>query len=119
MAHELDAYWPSRVPGLQPAGHLLSFHGLYQSIYRLGSRSAHGAIDALDPYVRITPRRTIVAVPRQDAMLTYSLPAPLLGIALMIGAQQFPWIDEATARRFMDRATAEVARQRAARASSR
>ncbi len=36
MARELDQYWPGRVRGLQAAGHLLSFHGLYQVIYRMG-----------------------------------------------------------------------------------
>jgi len=48
MALAADKHWPSRVEGLHSAG-LLSFHGLYQHVYRLGSRSTHSSIAALDP----------------------------------------------------------------------
>ena len=47
MARELDEYWPGRVPGLHEAGGLLSFHGLYQGVYRVGSRQTHGTFAAL------------------------------------------------------------------------
>jgi hypothetical protein len=39
MARELDTYWPGRVAGLHPPGDLLSFHGMYQLLYRIGSRT--------------------------------------------------------------------------------
>ncbi len=46
MARQADEHWPERVPGLHPTG-LLSFHGLYQAVYRVGSRSTHGSFAAL------------------------------------------------------------------------
>jgi len=51
-------------------------------------------------------------------MIVYSLAAPLLSIALLIGAQRFAWIDSAEVQRFVNRATAEVARLREARQGS-
>jgi hypothetical protein len=117
MTHELDKYWPGRISGLHEAGGLLSFHGLYQSVYRVGSRQTHGTFAALDPYVQGWPRRRQVAAitvreSTEDDMLVYSLAAPLLGIALLVAARSFAWLDEAEIQRFINRATAEVARQR-------
>jgi hypothetical protein len=124
MAHELDEYWPGRVSGLHEAGGLLSFHGLYQSVYRVGSRQTHGTLAALDPYVQGLPRRrqgatiTVRESPEHN-MLVYSLAAPLLGIALLVAARSFAWLDEPEIQRFINRATAEVARQRQARNKQR
>jgi len=114
MARDLDGHWPGRVRGLQRAGHLLSFHGLYQAIYRSASRPAHGALDALAPYIRFAPPYpSVVAAAREDTMLNYSLAAPIFGMMLVIVSGRFPWIDEARVRRFIDRATAETERRRA------
>jgi uncharacterized protein DUF5677 len=44
MENEVDRYWPGRVRGLYASGHLLSSHGLYQSVYRIGSRPAHASL---------------------------------------------------------------------------
>jgi hypothetical protein len=118
MAREADAYWPGRVSGLQQSGHLLSFHGLYQGIYRVGSRPTHGTLAVLDPYVELQPTRTIVRPAKEHVMVVYSLAAPLLAMALVIVAPRFAWIDEARVRRFVDRATAETARRREARSSA-
>lgn len=112
MARAVDGYWPGRVRGFQPTGHLLSMHGLYQSIYRLGSRPAHGAFDSLEPYLRRTPYPPRVAERVHDTMLWYSLAAPLLGLALVVAAERFDWIDTTHAIRFIDRATAETVRRR-------
>jgi|SRR5271154_1430313 len=116
MARELDHYWPDRIAGVQPAGHLLSFHGLYQGIYRTGSRPTHGAFAALDSYVQLAQRQnraaSVVVETTQHTMLTYSLAAPLLGIALFIAGRAFPWLDDAKVTHFVDRATAETARRR-------
>jgi hypothetical protein len=113
MARELDGYWPDRIPGFWTAGRLLSLHGLYQVIYRSGSRPAHGSIDAVSPYVRFAPPYpSIVGAPSEDTMLWYSLAAPVLGMALIIASQRFRWLDEGQIRRFVDRATAETARRR-------
>lgn len=124
MARELDEYWPGRVPGLHEAGGLLSFHGLYQGVYRVGSRQTHGTFAALDPYVRGWPRRRQgAAITVQEAteqnMLVYSLAAPLLGMALLIAARSFIWLDDGEIQRFINRATAEIARQRQARSKQR
>jgi hypothetical protein len=123
MAHELDEYWPGRVSGLHQAGGLLAFHGLYQGIYRVGSRQTHGTFAALDPYVQGWPRRKQGAAIKvrestEDNMLVYSLAAPLLGMALLIAARHFAWLEETEIHRFINRATAEVARQRQASAHS-
>jgi hypothetical protein len=50
----------------------------------------------------------------ETSMLPYSLAAPLLGMALVIASDRFRWIDEKQVRRFVNRATAEVARHREA-----
>lgn len=115
MAREADAHWPGKIRGLQSRGHFLSFHGMYQGVYRVGSRPAHGSIAALEAYARQSGSRIVVEVPvRQPAMLRYSLAAPLLGMALVVASEQFRWIDETRVRRFVDRATAATARRRGA-----
>jgi hypothetical protein len=120
MARQADAYWSGKIRGLHPPGHFLSFHGLYQGVYRVGSRPTHGSIAALEPYVRLSENRLVVQVPlRQPAMLPYSLAAPLLGMALVIASQRFRWVDETRVRRFVDRAIAETARRRDARSQMR
>jgi hypothetical protein len=112
MARAVDDYWTSRVPGFAPTDGLLSMHGLYQSIYRLGSRPAHGAFDSLEPYLRKEPYPPCVAERANDPMLWYSLAAPLFGLSLVVGAERFDWIDAARVLRFLDRATAETVRRR-------
>jgi hypothetical protein len=112
MAHEVDQYWPSQVRGLYASGHLFSFHGLYQSIYRIGSRPAHATLESLEPYVRRAPYPPTVAERKDDSMLWYSLAAPLLGLGLVIASHRFRWLDETRVRRFVDRATAETIRRR-------
>jgi Family of unknown function (DUF5677) len=112
MAHELDEYWPSHVDGLYAAGHLFSFHGFYQSIYRIGSRPAHASLESLEPYVRRTPYPLTVAEREDDPMLWYSLAAPLFGLCLVIASRRFHWIDAVRVRRLVDRATAETVRRR-------
>ena len=117
MARELDKYWPGRISGLHEAGGLLTFHGLYQGVFRLGSRQTHGTFAALDRYVQGWPRKrqgaTItVRESTEHTMLVYSLAAPVLGIGLLIAARSFAWLGETEIQRFVNRATAEVARQR-------
>lgn len=118
MAYELDHYWPSRVPDLYEAGHWLSFHGLYQSVYRIGSGPSHASLQSLEPYLRRTPYPPTVAEREADSerepdsMLWYSLAAPLLGLLLLIASPRFRWIDEGRVRRFIDRAATETFRRR-------
>lgn len=117
MAHEDDRYWPGKVHSLHQAGGLLSFHGLYQAVYRVGSRPTHGAFAALDPYVQVRAYRrpvgsATVTEATEHAMIVYSLAAPLLGIALLIAERRFAWLDESAIQRFVNRATADTARRR-------
>jgi len=112
MAREFDAYWPSEIPGLQIPKHFFSFHGLYQSVYRVGSNRTHGSMTALEAYVMADQYPASVAQGKPGSMLSYSLGAPLLGIALSIGVRHFRWIDETKVHRFVDRATAETVRRR-------
>jgi hypothetical protein len=114
MARELDAFWPSEIPGLQLPKHVFSFHGLYQSVYRVGSNRTHGSMASLETYMMAESYPSSVAQREPGSMFLYSLAAPLLGIALTIGARHFRWIDEVRVRRFVDRATAETARRRQA-----
>jgi hypothetical protein len=55
----------------------------------------------------------------EQTMLVYSLAAPVLGIALLIAARSFAWLDESEIRRFINRATAQVARRREDRIEGR
>jgi hypothetical protein len=113
MAREADRYWPNRVVGLHGPGHWFSFHGLYQGVYRIGSRPAHGSILGLEPYVRRGETRYTVVPRPGEKRVYYSLAAPLLGITLIIALQRVPWLlREHRVRRFVDRATAETARRR-------
>jgi hypothetical protein len=114
MARELDKYWPSRVRGLHAPGHLMSFHGMYQLLYRVGSRTTHASIEALAPYVRLraAPRRVVLAQPSDQGMIWYALAAPILAIAATIAAEEFSWLDQRRIQRFNDRATAETIRRR-------
>lgn len=92
------------------AGEFAAAPGLYQSVYRVGSRQTHGTLAALDPYVQGLPRRrqgaaiTVRESPEHN-MLVYSLAAPLLGIALLVAARGFAWLDEPEILRFINRAT--------------
>jgi hypothetical protein len=105
-AQECDDRWASRVHGLHGPGHLLSFRGLYNSIYRLGSQSTHASIASLGPYVTQTANRFVVAPPVQgDATLPYALVSPLLAMALTVLATEVKWIDGEKIREINDRAT--------------
>jgi hypothetical protein len=114
MTRELDKHWPSRVNCLHQPGDLMSFHGMYQLLYRVGSRTTHASIEALAPYVRLrgTPGRVVLADPSDEGMIWYALAAPILAIAATIAAEEFTWLDERRIRRFNDRATAETIRRR-------
>jgi hypothetical protein len=113
MARQADKHWPKKVRGLHGPGHWFSFHGLYLGIYRIGSRPAHASILGIEPYVRRgTTRYTVVARP-QEKRVYYSFAAPLLGMSLIVAMQRVPMLlDEDRVRRFVDRATAERARNR-------
>jgi hypothetical protein len=104
MALEADKHWSGRIDGLHPDGHLLGFRGLYLSIYRLGSRPAHGSMLALEPYVTHVERRIVVDTARQGTLLWYSLIAPLFSIGLVVAAQRFHWLDEVNIREIAERA---------------
>jgi hypothetical protein len=113
MAHEADEHWAPRVAGFHSAGDLLSIRGLYLTAYRVTSRSVHASVQALDSYMIAEPEPPTVSEAREGKILTYSaLAAPLLGMALIIGAKRFDWIDESRVRNFVDRATAETTRRR-------
>jgi Family of unknown function (DUF5677) len=106
-AKECDDHWSSRVSGLHGVGHLLSFRGLYNAIYRLGSQSTHASIASLGPYIGQESNRFIIAPPsRPETTLPYALVAPLLAMALAILATEVKWIDADTVREINDRATA-------------
>jgi H+/gluconate symporter-like permease len=94
------------VIGLYSKGHLLSWHGLYQGFYRVGSRPTHGAVLTLMPYVSPETSPVRVAEPSDGPILTYALAAPIFAMVLVIAAQRFNWIDEEKVRRLNARATA-------------
>jgi uncharacterized protein DUF5677 len=89
-----DAHWAARVKGLHARGHLLSLRGLYIAVYRTGSRPAHASINALGPYISEANNRFVVDRATQETILWYALATPLLGIAMMIGAEKFKWLEE-------------------------
>ena len=102
-ALEADRYWSARIDGLHPSTHLLGFRGLYVGVYRLGSQAAHASMQALDPYVQADGNRRVVNHPRPGPRITWGLIPPLLGIAMIIAAEQVNWIDEAIVRDLVDR----------------
>jgi hypothetical protein len=106
MALDADKHWATRVKGLHPPGHPLSFRGLYLSIYRLGSRPAHGSFLSLEPYVVEDQenQRFVVDRAKPGPILWYALVAPLFSIALVIGAQHFKWLDEDKIRQIAEKA---------------
>ncbi len=63
-------------------------------------------------YVDLEAPRPIAHRSENDDMVIYALGAPLLGIALIVAAQDRPWIDQDRVRRFVDRADAETTGRR-------
>lgn len=104
-AEESDVHWAPRIAGLHAPGHLLSFRGLYNAIYRLGSQSTHGSIASLLAYIRQEPTRFVVQAPEPTSALPYALVSPLLSMTLIVVATGVPWIDEAKVRELNDAAT--------------
>lgn len=104
-AEESDVHWAPRVAGLHAPGHLLSFRGLYNAIYRLGSQATHGSIASLLVYIRQEPARFVVQPPEPASNLPYALVSPLLSMTLVIVATQVLWIDEVKIRALNDAAT--------------
>lgn len=104
-AEESDIHWAPRVAGLHAPGHLLSFRGLYNAIYRLGSQSTHGSIASLLAYIRQEPTRFVVQPPEPESNLPFALVSPLLSMTLIVVATQVRWIDEAKVRALNDAAT--------------
>jgi Family of unknown function (DUF5677) len=106
-AQDVDAHWPQQTTGFHAAGHLLSFRGLYVSIYRIGSRSSHGNLQALTDYIDLEQDPRVVAehAPIERSMVWYALAGPLLGLALITASPSFPLLDEVRVRRLVERAT--------------
>jgi hypothetical protein len=112
MTREADAHWPPKVLGLHQSGHELSFHGLYDTVYRMTSSAVHSSLNTLEPYFDFeTPWPTTRRSEREE-MIVYALGAPVVGIALTVVGQQHSWVDQDAVRRFVDRASAETTRRR-------
>lgn len=102
-AEESDAHWSQRIRGMQAPEHLLSFRGLYNAIYRLGSQPTHGSIASLLPYVDQEPTRFVVRPSKPwGSTLPYALVSPLLAMALTVVASEVKWIDDARVREIND-----------------
>ena len=138
MTREADSYWAPKVPGLHPRAKpkkqqkkkrsrdsvpetpehptdsepMLSFEGLYQTIYRTTSHSVHGSLNSLEGYVDLEGPWPVAGRSEERLVVVSALGAPVLGIALMVAGQRFPWIDQDRVRRFVDRASAETIRRR-------
>jgi uncharacterized protein DUF5677 len=104
-AEAADQHWSVRVKGLHPADHPLGFRGLYLPVYRVGSRSAHGSLMALEAYMSREPNRIVIDRVQPGSRLTWALVGPLFGIALVIASRWEQWIDEAEVRDLVDLAT--------------
>jgi hypothetical protein len=104
-AHAADVHWSSRIEGLHPPHHMLSFRGLYPVAFRVPSRAVHGAAGALGFYITARPNRRVVHVAREDGRLLWALVGPLFGMGLTVAAQEAWWIDEGEVRALVDRAT--------------
>jgi hypothetical protein len=85
-ALEADEHWSSRIRGLHPKGHLLSFRGLYLPAYRTASRSAHGFLMALDPYLSEEANRRVVSRAQPGPRIMWALVAPLFAMAVVIAS---------------------------------
>jgi hypothetical protein len=75
-ADEADNHWSTQVSGLHAPGHLLSFRGLYNAIYRVGSQPTHGSIASLLPYRDQESNRFVVRPPKSESTLPYALVSP-------------------------------------------
>jgi hypothetical protein len=105
-AEESDAHWSQRIHGLHTPGHLLSFRGLYNAVYRLGSQPTHGSIASLLPYIEQQQTRFVVRRPEPPvSTLPYALVSPLLSMALVVIASEVKWIDSEKVRKINDLAS--------------
>jgi hypothetical protein len=74
LARQVDTHWPARVLGLHSRRHLLSFHGLYTSVYRATSIYVHGSLNALDgTYVDLNGPWPTTSASREDRIVVYAL----------------------------------------------
>jgi hypothetical protein len=95
------------VTGSRPASvrTLLSFRGLYNAIYRRGSRPVHGSIASLVPYIARESNRLVVSeVSGQLGLLDYALVSPPLAMTLTVVGGEVRWIDVPKVRELNDRA---------------
>lgn len=106
-AEESDDYWHTRIEGLHAPGNLLSFRGLYNAIYRLGSAQTHGTIASLLPYVEQHSNRFVVRQAQPTSgTVPYALVSPLLAITLTVAASKVEWIDADKVRDLNNKACA-------------
>jgi hypothetical protein len=92
--------------GSHAPGHLLSFRGLYNAIYRVGSQPTHGSIASLLPYRDQESNRFVVRQPKSESTLPYALVSPLLAMTLTVVSSEVKWIDEPKVRAINDAACA-------------
>lgn len=105
MAREADLHWSVRVRGLHPADHPLGFRGLYLPVYRIGSRTAHGGLLALESFVSRDGNRLVINEAEPGSRLVWALAGPLFGIALIIAARWEQWINDEEVRALVDLVT--------------
>jgi hypothetical protein len=97
-AAEVDDYWGPRIPGfrVQPdegPKDILTFRGMYASIYRIASRSVHAQVETVDPCIDHDRYPSVVQVEDDGNLIWSALAVPLFAMALLVCHERFGWPD--------------------------
>lgn len=90
-------FWSPRISAFQehrPGSRdgLLSFRGIYTSLYRTSSRLAHAEVDSLQANIWERPNRLLLTTTRERPRLGRAgLAFPLLAFALLVYNHHFEW----------------------------
>ena len=93
LAIAADKHWKTRVPGLVGASLLTSFGGLYASLYRYYSGTAHPSMIGLNRVTSDLPNggRQVHLENESEAMRPYGMATVVFALALHVAALAFGW----------------------------
>ncbi len=103
LAEAVDKYWSEHHSAFRPDG-ILSFRGLYTSIYRKGSSLVHATEGGINRHSRLTDSQALILPDEQPAKPpdVPALGVVLVAFMLLVYERRFGWPSEATVRGIAD-----------------
>ncbi len=104
LAHAVDTHWGPRLQGFRTRAFdgsqddMLTFRGMYMSVYRLASRETHAQPEALDDYADFAAVRIRIARPERGPRAKFlAVGISLFAQALIVCNDTLGWPDPARA----------------------